>query len=78
MSNLFTVFKKLNSEDIDFIEMLQAKKRILFHEKDREVLTRCKARLIAVCVLHNGKYGYELTEFGKNLAIFIEGWKSKS
>ena len=80
------VFKRLNDEDIDFIELMQSKGQISNdwinqpeNEKYKEILKRCKARGIVVPIRKSTAYWYDLTDFGFNILTLIqakrqEGW----
>ena len=73
------VFRRLNSSDVEFIEIMQAKGQISNdwinepeNEKWKEVLKRCKARGIIVPVRHGTAYWYDLTDFGYNMLTLIQ------
>jgi len=72
-------FKRLNTEDVDFIEIMVTKGMVSNdwinkseNEKYKEVLTRCKSRSIVIPVRRNSSYWYELTDFGYELYKLIQ------
>lgn len=73
------IFRRLNSQDVEFIEMLQAKGEISNdwlqqpeNEKWKEVLKRCKARSIVVPKRKGTAYWYDLTDFGFSVYQIIQ------
>jgi hypothetical protein len=73
------IFKRLNQDDVDFIELLYAKGRVSndwinspVNYKYKEVLKRCKARSIVVPIRKGTTYWYDLTDFGFNLHQLIQ------
>jgi hypothetical protein len=77
-------FKRLNSDDIDLIEILQDKGQLMYnwflmpeHEKYKDVLKRCKARGIVVPIRKGTAYWYDLTDFGYNMLTFIQAKKQE-
>jgi hypothetical protein len=77
-------FRRLNSDDIDLIEILQDKGQLMYnwflepeHEKYRDVLKRCKARGIVVPVRKGTSYWYDLTDFGYNMLTLIQAKKQE-
>lgn len=78
------VFKRLTTEDIEFIELMQQKGQISNdwinrpeNEKWKEVLKRCKARGIVVPARHGTAYWYDLTDFGYNMISLIQAQEQK-
>jgi hypothetical protein len=77
-------FRRLNSDDIDLIEILQDKGRLPYdwflkaeNEKYKEVLKRCKARGLVVPVRHGTMYWYDLTDFGFNMLTLVQAKKQE-
>lgn len=72
-------YKKLNTEDVEFIELLQSKGQISNdwlqqqeNQKWREIVKRCKARSLVVPVKKGTAYWYDLTDFGYNVYEIIQ------
>ncbi len=77
-------FRRLNSDDIDLIEILHDKGQLVYdwflkpeNERYKEVLKRCKARGIVVPIRKGSTYWYDLTDFGFNMLSFIQAKKQE-
>lgn len=78
------VFRRLTTEDIEFIELMQQKGQVSNdwvnqpeNERWKEVLKRCKARGIVVPVRHGTAYWYDLTDFGYNMLNLVQAQERK-
>lgn len=77
-------FRRLNSDDIDLIEIFQDKGELPYdwfllpeNEKYREVLKRCKARGLVVPIRKGTAYWYDLTDFGFNMLSLVQAKKQE-
>lgn len=73
------VFRRLNKDDVELIEILQTKGGVsnewlnrAENYKWKEVLKRCRARGIASPTRRNTAYYYDLTDFGFNIYQLIQ------
>jgi hypothetical protein len=78
------VFRRLNEDDINFIEMIQSSGRISNewlnrpeNDKWKEVFKRAKARSLVVPMRVGTAYWYDLTDFGFNIYQLIQVKKEK-
>ena len=77
-------FRRLNSDDIDLIEILQDKGQLPYvwfqqpeNEKYSDVLKRCKARGLVVPIRKGTAYWYDLTDFGYNMLSLVQAKKQE-
>lgn len=78
------VFRRLTSQDVDLIEIMQQQGELASgwfdkpeNAKYKEILKRCKARGIVVPIRKGTAYWYDLTDFGFNMLKFIQAKKQE-